>query len=151
MLDFFKKGRNERKFIWLVYVEIATRFGWMWTTAGGSINFSEFINNCHPFIEALRSCLRTHCSSASSKDVIALTQEIGAFLDKWTAAYTGWLSDFKSRSPNAKVIVRRSNEWMYEEIQTFYGNSTELYDDITLLLGKIKKVSNNFEAKLEKE
>jgi hypothetical protein len=36
----------------------------------------------------------------------------------------------------------RSNEWIYEEFQSFYPNSTELYEDCSRLLTQLQRTAD---------
>jgi hypothetical protein len=146
------KGRSRtRSLLWSIYLDSTTRFGGM--NPRGSINFLEFINNCFPYVEALRKSLHgVDASRAFSKEeatvireVLDLIIEINLFVDKWAGAYTGWLSSFKSKSQQAKSIVHNSNEFIYEEFQSFYRHGVDLYDDISVLLVRIGKLSDRCE------
>ena len=149
MFNFFKKPKQRRvaPVAWLVYVETVTRFGYV--SPNGSINFQELINNCHPYVAALRAALQSFdCSEPPVgldaeyiERIVMLADEVNSFLDKWTSSYTGWLSSFKSRSKEAKSIMYRSNEWIYEEFQSFYPNGTELYEDCSKLLTQLQCIA----------
>lgn len=148
MFSFFKRARKRsvRTVAWRVRVETETRFGYV--TPNGTINFAELLNNCHPFVEAMRRCLAeydpeeqlTDAERAFIAKVFETVDDVNYLLDKWGAAYTSWLSIFKSRSKEAKNILQRSNEWIYEEIQTFYRHSAEFYEDASKVISSIKRL-----------
>lgn len=154
ILTILHRKKRTRRLAWAVYLDSSSRFGFQ--NPRGSINFIEFINNCFPYTEALRKSLReldASCAfSAEEADfinkVLDLIFEITAFLDKWSASYTGWLSSFKSKSQQAKNIVFNSNEFVYEEFQSFYRNGEQLYEDISELLLKIKELTRSCEVQL---
>jgi hypothetical protein len=145
-LNIFNQNKKVNLMIWNVYIDSMTRFGGM--SPNGSINFLEFLNNCHPYTEALRKSLKTMECTKKFKpneteivlNVVNMIIEINLFVDKWSASYTGWLSAFKTKNNEAKNIINNSNEWVYEELQSFYRNSEDLYSDISNILNKIRKL-----------
>ena len=126
-----------------VYVALETRFGYL--KQGSRINFIEIINNGFPTIESLRSSvLQSNSTSLLGcgyiQDVLKTIIDISVFEDRWNQSYTGWIQNFKSTS-NYKELVARPKSHVYEDIQSFFWQSSRLYEDASDLIAQIKGLS----------
>lgn len=132
----------------LVYIEISTRIIY---TSRTSINFAEFLNICFPLIEGLREAMRSATSSRLMLDPLFLQTgsviaDVLSLQDKWNFGYTNWLSNFKSRNPNAKKIFEDPKRHVYEDIQSFFTKSDEMSSDIVTLIVVLNQLEANASA-----